>query len=198
MFCGHAFREIGLWDMAYAAYVKAAGYREFARDKSEAGLEALTKYCAEMRDGRKPSSKSGEGKATERKLGLVKGLLRCGTFGDLAQMASGDGAGIVRNASEPQQQTGEQGVCDSLGPREDNYLDEHMEIEGDPGTDDHDDAQDTAPGEIDIDWLAIGGSESRTGATAHVRTSPRFGYPPLRSARGKLITWGKLWHNRSP
>ncbi|KAJ9150028.1 hypothetical protein NKR19_g5461 [Coniochaeta hoffmannii] len=181
LFRGHAYRAIGLWDMAYEAYVKAASYPDFARDRSGEGLEALTRYCAEMRDGRKRSSRRGE----------VKGLFRCGTFGDLGGKMKLDAAVGAGEKQEHEEQMVKHLICEEdRGAFEDGGRDGNGSAEGDgrgnksrTGREGHLNGDD----ECDIDWLTIGNTDQPGGDTPNRKAAPRPGYPPLRSTRGKLV-----------
>ncbi|KAH8902754.1 hypothetical protein BR93DRAFT_972463 [Coniochaeta sp. PMI_546] len=90
LFKGHAYREMEKWDLAYEAYVRAASHPEFAADKSEEGLEALTRFCAEMRYGAKMSEQSRKVIGGGTKKEIARGLLRCGTFGDIGARGRDD------------------------------------------------------------------------------------------------------------
>lgn len=196
LFRGHAYRAIGLWDLAYDAYVRAARHPGFAGDRSEEGLEALTRYCAEMRDGKKPSGRVGGMKDGERKR-EVKGLFRCGTFGNLRGMDESDDAGTGSQEDrkrEQEQEELEKQIREELGVVEDGGKDKNA-IKG--FDDRRDEGQGGGDGQVDgddeseIDWIAIGASDP----DIDDRPKPlrRPGYPPLRSARGRFVTQRKMW-----
>jgi hypothetical protein len=200
LFMGHAYRAMGIWDQAYEAYVRAASHPEFAADTSEEGLEMLTRLCAEMRDGRKPSGRVREVIGNEWKTGVLGGLFRCGTFGDLS-VRSRDGAAVA--IVQKIQMVREQELVKRIGNDrevvEDGKEDEDVREtgEGEEHDGQGDDFEDETDDKSEIDWIAIGSRKIATVDPHGLKLCvPRLEYRPLRSVRGRLIPRRKLWANR--
>jgi hypothetical protein len=174
--------------MAYEAYVRAASHREFAGDRSEEGLEAFTRYCAEMRDGKKSSERvtEAQGGTSKRE---VKGLFRCGTFGDLSQKTSTDAGLDVWEEQEDGMQLVE-GVQDSLRILDDcgSKHKARDSMDGAVAADvDLADGKQQVDMDDELDWLSIVSADSQRRGYMKVRTAHPPAYPPSRSARGQLI-----------
>ncbi|OIW28974.1 hypothetical protein CONLIGDRAFT_704257 [Coniochaeta ligniaria NRRL 30616] len=198
LFRGHAYRAMGMWDLAYEAYLRAASYPMFAADKSEEGLEALTRLCAEMGAGKKPSGSVREETGGERRKAVVRGLFRCGTFGDLGARGRDDASvSLVQERRTVQQLDQAERAWEDqrvVGDGEDDEA-EYRSGTG-KGDDDYghgDGAEDETGDESEIDWIAIGSREASMAGSPGLKLSPRPGFPPLRSARGRLVPRRKLW-----
>lgn len=192
LFRGHAYRAMGLWDLAGAAYVRAASHPDFAADRSEEGLEGLTRLCAEMRDGRMPSAGNGR-----RRRGVFGGLFRCGTFGDVERRNAGVSA--LKTPVGEEQVGVEKRMCERVRFVEDGEDggDEKTAREDHGGGSDEDhgggDGQVDVTDEGEIDWIAIGANDARRlGDPARRKVCRRSGYPLLRSARGRLLGRRKM------
>ncbi|KAB5577545.1 hypothetical protein GE09DRAFT_1260200 [Coniochaeta sp. 2T2.1] len=201
LFKGHAYRAMGIWDLAYEAYVRAASDPDFAGDTSARGLEAETMFCAEMRYRalRLPVKHIVVEHDAERG-GFVRGLFRCGTFGPVERDVErdDDGAGkkpVEEENIEQQQRRLEEDIWVDLGLTGDASESEGGwesggEGRGEGGGDGQDDDGDEDSSEID--WLAIGSPAS----SVYERPPRLQPYPPLkrplRSVRGQSIPRRKL------
>lgn len=198
MFRGHAYRAMGLWDLAYDAYVRAASHPGFAGDRSEEGLECLTRLCAEMRDGRKLSGRVREENLGGPKRGGVKGLFRCGTFGDLERRRTEDAVAYVRETPVRGQGGLDKRVFEYSG-----FVDDGGGGDKKNASEDQDggssegrgcgDGQVELDEEGEIDWIAVGANDARIGELPRRKARHRSGYPPLRTARGRHLSKTKVW-----
>lgn len=198
LFRGHAYKAMGMWDLAYEAYVRAASHREFAADTSEEGLEALTSLCAGMRSGRTPLVHVSEVTGAERGNHIARRLFRCGTFGDIGARGRDD-------ASMPSAQKIQAVQQEELAAKEWDNMEFVEDRKGnlhggdlstgkgrneDVQADDHEDVGDE---ESEIDWIALGFCETSIDDSSGPPLYKRSEYPPLRSARGRLVPRKKLW-----
>jgi hypothetical protein len=176
---------LGWWDQAYAAYVRAASVRDFAADESEGGLEAVTRLCAEMRDRMNGVSgvKIGAG-------GLGRGLLRCGTFGNVKGRREVGTWGAKRPGRMGKGQKTDVGDVKDANEDEDGWA--TTDVDDDEGRDD-------GKEEPEIDWIAIGSTKPPVLIYPPFTTEPpvptkrpvcpKCGLwrPVLRSMRGRYI-----------
>ncbi|KAB5515241.1 hypothetical protein GE09DRAFT_1263735 [Coniochaeta sp. 2T2.1] len=201
LFKGHAYRAMGIWDLAYEAYVRAASDPDFAGDTSARGLEAETMFCAEMRyRALRLHVRDIVVDHDVERGGFVRGLFRCGTFGPVERQVEGDdgGAGehpVVGEDIEQQQRKLEEEIWLDLGLTGDASESEGVwesggEEGGEGGGDGQEDDDDEDSSEID--WLAIGSPQS----SVYERPPRPQPYPrlkrPLRSVRGQSIPRRKL------
>lgn len=199
LFRGHAYKAMGMWDLTYEAYVRAASHREFAADTSEEGLEALTSLCGGLRSGRTPLVHVNEVTGAEQRGNhVVRGLFRCGTFGDIGARGRDDASmPSMQMTGAAQQEELAAKEWDNMELGEDRKENLHggdlptgkgrnEDVQGD----DHEDEGDE---ESEIDWIAIGSCKTSIDDSPGPTLYTRSEYPPLRSARGRLVPRKKLW-----
>lgn len=182
MFKGHCLKGLGDWKEAHDAYVRAVNCREFATDKSENGLEALTRFCTEARNEGKPDRLAR--KDGERRKVVAQGLFRRGTFGNLPggrEEAAVDDDNLsyfqLNRLYKCFEAPPDAEVKDAPGPG--GALDDSGQDSGD-GKEDRDK-------ESEIDWLFTGARQHDL-MVASLQLGHRYSYPPLRYMRGRLIS----------